>query len=211
MQTPDLTTTSIERLVALEPRFAAIAAERSPAPLSPIEPGFAALVHIIIAQQISGKAANSLWRRLVATIGTVTPDNFIKAGPEAWQEAGLTRPRQKTIIACAEAILSGSLDLASLAHAEGEQALRMLTSIWGIGPWTAEVYMMNVVGHPDIFPARDLALQIGLQDCFHLPVRPDEKTAKEISTAWSPYRSIAARLIWADYIAKHPKYTVTPI
>jgi DNA-3-methyladenine glycosylase II len=199
---------NIEHLVKLEPRFALLAANHVPVPLSPIAPGFAALVQIIIAQQISGKAADSLWRRLNATIATVTPESFLAAGPDEWQKAGLTRPRQKTIIHCAEAILAGSLNLENLAFAHADDAINSLTKIWGIGPWTAEVYMMMVAGHPDIFPARDLALQIGLQDLLALQARPDERLAKSISAAWSPCRSIAARLIWADYIAKHPQYTV---
>jgi DNA-3-methyladenine glycosylase II len=186
-------------LVALEPRFASHATRARPLPLREASPGFAALARIIVSQQVSATAAEAIWRRLEGVIGEVTPQSFLNAGPEAWREGGLSRPKQKTIAASAEAVLDKQFDLETLCYENAETAIEAMTKVWGVGRWTAEVYLLFAGGHPDVFPARDLALQIGLQECFDLEARPDEKTAIAMTNQWAPLRSVAARLIWAIY------------
>ncbi|NJR13571.1 MAG: DNA-3-methyladenine glycosylase 2 family protein, partial [Phyllobacteriaceae bacterium] len=121
------------------------------------------------------------------------------AGPEAWRQAGLSRPKQKTIAAAAQAVLAGELDLDALALGDAESAIAAMTRIWGIGPWTAEVYLLFAGGHADVFPARDLALQIAVGEHLGLAARPDERQVALLAEDWKPLRSIAARLMWAVY------------
>jgi DNA-3-methyladenine glycosylase II len=190
-------------LTALDPRLAPMVAQVAPLPLRHAEPGFAALARIIVSQQVSAKAADKIYVRLEAAVGAMTPRSYLDAGPEAWREGGLSRPKQKTLAAAAEAVLAGTLDLEQLCQMEAAAAIAAMTSIWGVGRWTAEVYLLFAGGHPDVFPARDLALQIALQecfpDCFDVAVRPTEAETIEFTNAWSPLRSVAARLLWAIY------------
>ncbi len=190
---------SLANLVALDPRLAAIAAAVAPLPLRQAEPGFAALARIIVSQQVSAKAAEKIYLRLESVLGILSPEIYLAAGPDAWKEGGLSRPKQKTIAAAAAAVLDGTLDLEVLCLMEAETAIQSMTRIWGIGRWTAEVYLLFAGGHPDVFPARDLALQIALQDCLFLEFRPTEAETIALTDAWSPYRSVAARLMWAIY------------
>jgi DNA-3-methyladenine glycosylase II len=186
-------------LVARDPRLAPHAERVGVLPLRLAEPGFAALARIVVSQQVSAKAADAIYRRLEGVIGSVTPDAYLSAGPEAWAAGGLSRPKQKTIAAIAEAVQNGTLDLDALSAADGSTAIEAMTAIWGVGRWTAEVYLLFACGHPDIFPARDLALQIAAQECLGLDARPGEAALIALAEDWSPLRSVAARLLWAAY------------
>jgi DNA-3-methyladenine glycosylase II len=194
---------ALAALTKRDARLAPFAAKVSPLPLRHAEPGFAALVKIIVSQQVSAKAAETIYARLAhivgPTTGLMTPEAFLSAGPAAWKEGGLSRPKSKTIAAAAEAVLAGTLDLEAVCHMEAGAAIDAMTGIWGIGPWTAEVYLLFAGGHPDVFPARDLALQMALQECFGLQTRPSEAETMAFTAIWSPQRSIAARLMWAIY------------
>jgi DNA-3-methyladenine glycosylase II len=190
---------ALAEIVLLDRRLAPIAAKVGPLPLRHAEPGFAALTRVIVSQQVSAKAAEKIYLRLESVVGEMKPEIYLEAGPDAWRAGGLSRPKQKTIAAAAEAVLSGGLDLEALCKMEAEEAISAMTIIWGIGRWTAEVYLLFAGGHPDIFPARDLALQIALQECFGLETRPNEIETIAFTNAWSPLRSVAARLMWAIY------------
>jgi DNA-3-methyladenine glycosylase II len=186
-------------LIAFDPRLQPIAVKVAPLPLRHAEPGFSALARVIVSQQVSAKAAEKIYLRLETVLGGMSPELYLTAGPEAWKEGGLSRPKQKTIAAAAEAVLGGTLDLEALCLMEAETAIASMIAIWGIGRWTAEVYLLFAGGHPDVFPARDLALQIALQECFGLEKRPTEIETIAFTNAWSPLRSVAARLMWAIY------------
>jgi DNA-3-methyladenine glycosylase II len=183
----------------LDPRLLPIKAKVAPLPLRHAEPGFAALVRVIVSQQVSAVAAEKIYTRLEGAVGKIAPETYLAAGLEKWREGGLSRPKQRTIAASAEAVIAGTLDLNALCCMEAETAIDCMTGIWGIGRWTAEVYLLFAGGHPDVFPARDLALQIALQDCFGLETRPTEVETIALTNAWSPLRSVAARLMWAIY------------
>jgi DNA-3-methyladenine glycosylase II len=190
---------ALAKLVVLDPRLELIARKVAPLPLRHAEPGFAALTRVIVSQQVSAVAAEKIYPRLAKAVGDMTPEQYLSAGPDAWKEGGLSRPKQKTIAAAANAVLQGTLDLDALCAMEAEVAIAAITEIWGIGRWTAEVYLLFAGGHPDVFPARDLALQIALQQCFDLECRPTEAETIAFTQAWSPLRSVAARLMWAIY------------
>ena len=194
---------ALAELVLFDSRLAHIAAKVSPLPLRSAEPGFASLARVIVSQQVSAVAAEKIYLRLEGVVGgkhgKLTPQLYLVAGPDKWREGGLSRPKQKTIAAAANAVVDGTLDLEALCKLDAETAIASMTAIWGIGRWTAEVYLLFAGGHPDVFPARDLALQIALQECFGLETRPTEADTIDFTNAWSPMRSVAARLMWAIY------------
>ncbi len=115
-----------------------------------------------------------------------------------FREAGLSRPKQRAVLAVSEAVRDG-LDLAGLCDLDAEAAIGEMTAVPGIGPWTAEVYLLSAAGHPDIFPARDVALQSAVGHALGIDPRPGEKALIKIAESWSPWRGVASRLFWAYY------------
>ncbi|MBO6640086.1 MAG: DNA-3-methyladenine glycosylase 2 family protein [Roseitalea sp.] len=168
-------------------------------PLRRTTPGFSSLAGIIVSQQVSRQSADAITGRMVRLVDPLTPDNFMAAGESAWKEIGLSRPKQRAMSAICEAIGAGTLDLDGLCMIEAEAAIAAMTEIKGIGPWTAEVYLLFAAGHRDIFPAGDLALQVAAAAVYGLDDRPDDKTLRAMAESWSPWRGVAARLLWAWY------------
>ena len=120
---------------------------------------------------------------------------------EALREAGLSRAKAETLNRVGEAVIAGELDLGHLCQLEGRAAITAMTSIKGVGPWTAEVYLLFCAGHPDVFPAGDVALQRAAADILGLDARPQAKVLYRLAEEWSPWRGVAARLFWAYYAA----------
>lgn len=191
----------LAHLTAADPRLAAVAAIAGPVPLRRRPAGFEGLAAIVTSQQISDAAADAIWARLRAAVIPFTPDNLLAADEAALQAAGLSRPKIRTLRAAAAACTDG-LDLAALAALPAAEATARLTALPGIGPWTAEVYLLFCEGHADLFPAGDLALQNAVADAFGLTPRPDARTLQRIAEPWSPWRAVAARLFWAYYRAR---------
>jgi DNA-3-methyladenine glycosylase II len=190
---------ALDALIAHDPALAPLAARVRPLPLREAQPGFAALARIIIAQQVSARVADVLDGRLNGLVPNLAPAAFLDAGEEVWRQAGLSRPKQRALAATAEAILCGALDLADAAAMSAEDAIQAMTTVKGIGPWTAEVYLLFACGHPDVFPSRDLALQVAVQGHFGWPERPKDRAVAEAARRWAPLRSVSARLMWAVY------------
>jgi DNA-3-methyladenine glycosylase II len=189
----------LDALSRLDPRLAAVAARAGDVPLRRSEPGFASLCSIIVSQQVSRASADAIHGRLCRLIDPLEPGPLLAAGADRLVEAGLSRPKQKTLIALAGACRDDGLDLEALCHLPAEAAMARLTAISGIGPWTTEIYLLFCAGHPDIFPARDLALQAAVADAFGLEVRPNHVELSRIAESWAPWRGVAARLFWAYY------------
>jgi DNA-3-methyladenine glycosylase II len=192
----------LENLLRLDPRLTAIAAEAGPLPLRLREPGFEGLAHIIVSQMVSRASAEAIWRRMQPVEGVLTADNYVLLHPEAWREFGLSRAKADTLLRIAEAVASGCLDLLALSALPPDEALAELTALKGIGPWTAEVYLMFCGGHADVFPSGDVALQNAVAAAFGLAARPPARELASLAGAWSPWRSVAARLFWAYYAVK---------
>jgi DNA-3-methyladenine glycosylase II len=188
----------LEALLALEPRLAHVASVAGEVPLRRHPAGFESLASIIVSQQISKASADAIFARLKSAVDPFTPTGLLRAGEEALLKAGLSRPKQKTFFAVAEACADG-LDLEALCGLPAEDAVACMTVLPGIGPWTAEVYLLFCAGHPDIFPAGDIALQNAVRHAFGLEARPTLKPLTAIAERWSPHRSVAARLFWAYY------------
>jgi len=176
-------------------------------PLRRREAGFTGLARIIVGQQLSVASANAIWGRLEAAFPALTAETIHKARLPRLRKAGLSGPKIKSLRAIAAAVRDG-LDLDALAHAPAEEAHARLTQIHGIGPWTADIYLLFCLGHADIFPVGDLALRNAVADAFGLakPIAPGEVAA--IAEKWSPWRSVAATLFWAYYGARRAKKMV---
>ncbi|MDV4159105.1 MULTISPECIES: DNA-3-methyladenine glycosylase family protein [Rhizobium] len=192
----------LEALLRLDPRLAPVVTEAGPIPLRLREPGFAGLAHIIVSQMVSRASAEAIWRRMLPVDGSLTAEGYALLHTEAWREFGLSRAKAETLSRIADAVASGRLDLSGLCLKPPGEALGELTALKGVGPWTAEVYLMFCGGHADVFPAGDVALQNAVGAAFGLAARPQAKALAELSEVWSPWRSVAARLFWAYYATK---------
>lgn len=190
---------SLDHLAALEPCFAtALARVGYPEPR--INPrGYATLLRTIVGQQVSYKAAAAMWSRLDAEIGGVEdPANIVRATDDMLRAGHLSRQKAGYARSLAQAVVSGSLDLAALPE-DDEAAIAQLVAIKGIGRWSAEVYLLFAEGRTDIWPAGDLAVQIETGRIMGLDARPDEKTTRAIAEAWRPHRGAAAIFTWHHY------------
>lgn len=181
-------------LAALDARFAMALEATGPLPLRRREAGFPALLNTICAQQLSVAAANSVWGKLCAAEATA-PDRFLVLDEDTLRGCGLSRPK----IRYARALAEAEIDYDALATTPEEDAIATLTAVKGIGLWTAEIYLMFSVGRADILASGDLALQEAAKVLFDLPERPSDKELRLLAENWSPWRAVAARLLWAYY------------
>ncbi|MGU3576896.1 DNA-3-methyladenine glycosylase family protein [Brucellaceae bacterium C25G] len=195
----------LKALLDLDPRLIPIRDHAGQLPLRRNLPGFESLASIIVGQQVSIASAAAIWARFKQYIDPITPENYLEQGAEVWKLTGLSRPKQKTFQHVSEALVDGRLDLPSLTLLPVNDAMSQLTAIHGIGPWTAEVYLLFAEGHADIFPAGDVALQEAVARGLGLNIRPNVKELSTIAKDWAPHRGIAARLFWAYYAALRGK------
>jgi DNA-3-methyladenine glycosylase II len=163
------------------------------------EGGFTALLRLIVEQQLSVKAADTITARLHAGLGDVSPQALLAHDDDRMRGYGLSRPKIAYARALAEAIDSGAFDVAALRDLDTGDAAKALVALKGIGQWTAEVYLMFCEGRLDLFPVGDVALREAVGWLDGLEARPNEAYCAERALVWSPYRSIAAHLLWAWY------------
>ena len=185
-------------LLEADPRLAPIIETAGPVPLRLQPAGFEGLCRIVVSQQLSVASARAIWARVEAGLGRVTPEAVLAQDEEGLRAMGLSRPKLRTLQAVSEAA-AGGLDLLHLCSLDRDAAHAALTSVKGIGPWTADIYLLFCAGHPDVFPVGDLALQNAVRDGFSLADRPDPAALETIAAAWRPWRGVAARLFWAYY------------
>jgi DNA-3-methyladenine glycosylase II len=181
-------------LAAAEPRFAAALEHTGPLPLRRRSNGFATLLGAIVSQQVSTAAASAIWGRLEA-LGAADPAGLLAVGDEDLRAAGLSRQK----VGYARAIAAADLDFVALRGLSDAEIIAALIRIKGVGVWTAEIYAMFSLGRADVFAAGDLALQEAAARLFGLPARPSERALRAMAEAWSPWRAVAARLLWAYY------------
>ena len=187
---------SLDELAGREPRIAA-ALEAAGYPEPRIsEPGYQTLLRAIVGQQVSVKAAASMWAKLVALVGDPPdPEALIAASDETLRAAGLSRQKASYARSLAEEVVSGRLDFAKLP-ADDEEAIAELVRVKGIGRWTAEVYLLFAEGRTDVWPAGDLAVQIETGRILGLDGKPTEKRVRELAEAWRPHRGAFAIFTW---------------
>jgi DNA-3-methyladenine glycosylase II len=173
-----------------------------PTPLRRREPGFEGLAAIIVSQQVSTASANAIFGRLRAAIAPLNAQTLRSASEETLRKAGLSAPKIRTLRALAEAVATKALDIDALASMSAEGAHEKLVAVKGIGPWTADIFLLFCLGHPDAWPAGDLALQEAARLALNLKKRPDTARLEKIGQRWRPWRGVAARMLWAYYRAR---------
>lgn len=213
---------TLQVLARQDPRLQAVMEMTGQAPLRRRTPGFAGLAAVICGQQLSTFAAAAIWGRMVDAYDTVDHHHIRTARSDRLRRFGLSVAKIKTLKFIAREIAAGRLDLAKLADAPADEAHDTLTALHGIGPWTADVYLLFCLGHRDAWPAGDLAVQEAVRVGLGLKSRPTVKEMAIIGDAWRPYRGAAAHLFWAYYkvvkangfnpipVEKPQKATVSP-
>ena len=170
-----------------------------PVPLRASVPGFEGLAKIIVSQQVSVASAAAIFGRLAHAYDPLTSRAIVAAGDIELKACGLSWPKIRALRALADTMERGELDLAGLATLGAGEAHQMLVAVKGIGPWTADIFLMSCLGHPDAWPAGDIALQEAARLVLGLETRPDTCGLEAIGERWRPYRAVAARILWAYY------------
>jgi DNA-3-methyladenine glycosylase II len=203
---PRLTTSglaaAVAELAAADADLAGIVARYGPPPLWDREPGFPTLIQLILEQQVSLASARATFDRLRAAADPLTPERFLELDDAELLAIGFSRQKARYGRALAEAIDAGSLDLGALEALDDDSVHRALQVVPGIGPWTSTIYLLMVLGRPDVWPVGDIALAASVGDVKGLERRPDAAQMAEIGRAWRPWRSVAARLFWHDYLGR---------
>ena len=198
----------LAHLLAADKRLHPVARRAGEIPFrSRREEGFEALISIVVSQQLSVAAADTIFGRVKAKVAPFVPETVLAADAETLRACGLSAPKQKHMKTIAGAILDGSLDLARVRAMADEDARAHLTAVKGIGPWTADIYLMASLGRADIWPVGDVGLQAAITRALGLRKRPNEKQMEKLSKAWQPWRTVAARMLWIheDLIRREKK------
>jgi DNA-3-methyladenine glycosylase II len=188
-------------LAAREPIFAGVLERYGMPPMWDRPAGFGTLLHIMLEQQVSLASARAAYDRLRALIGEPAPATLLALTDAQLREAGFSRQKARYARALATAIGTGLLDLDGLGALGDDEADAALRVVPGIGAWTAAIYRLSALGRPDAWPASDLAVLIAVERLWHLPARPAPEEATALAEAWRPWRSVAARLLWHEYLS----------
>ncbi|MFC1458376.1 DNA-3-methyladenine glycosylase family protein [Microvirga arabica] len=188
-------------LAKADPVMARLADEGIVPQLRKRPPGFEGLAWIVVGQQVSTASATAIWGRLRAILEPATPEAFLRLSDESLRTAGLSAGKVRTLRAVATEIVEGRLPLHELHSHPADEAHSLLTRVKGIGPWTADVYLLFCLGYPDAFPSGDLAVQEAARLAYGLEQRPDAKALNVLAERWRPWRGVAAKVLWAYYRA----------
>jgi len=200
----------LARLVAADPRLAPIAEKAGRFSLRRREAGYAGLCAIVCGQQLSTASAAAIRNRLFAAFDPFHHDSVRRARTDKLKRLGLSAPKIKTIREIGKAVAQGRIDLDRIGEMDADAAHAALVALHGIGPWSADIYLLFCLGHSDAFPAGDLAVQEAARIAFGLRKRPDAKALAKLAEAWRPWRGVAAHLFWAYYHAVK-KRDVVPV
>ena len=190
----------VRALARHDPDLARVVARNGPPPLWDRAPGFATLVQIVLEQQVSLASGRAAYRRLVGAAGRVTPARVARLDARVLRRAGLTRQKSAYIRGLANAVIGRELDLGRVHRLDDDAAHAELVKLKGIGPWTADIYLLMALCRPDVWPRHDLALAAAMRDVKRLRDLPTANRQLEIAEAWRPWRAVAARLLWHDYL-----------
>ena len=192
---------AIHALVKLDSRLKPILEVAGMPSLRRREPGFAGLAHIVCGQQLSTASASAIWARLAAAFEPFDHDAIRRARADRLGRLGLSAAKIKTLKHLARELAAERLNLDVLAEEDADAAHHTLTALPGIGPWTADIYLLFCLGHGDAWPAGDLAVQEGIRLGLKLKARPTEKQMAPLAEPWRPMRGAAAHLWWSYYRA----------
>jgi DNA-3-methyladenine glycosylase II len=165
-------------------------------------PGFPSLVLLILEQQVSLASAAAAFARIAARTGRIRPDALLATTPEELRLDGVSRQKDRYLRALSNAVVDGTLDLAALEDEDDAEVERRLTSLPGIGTWTANAYLLACLDRPDVWPVGDRALQVAVAESLRLDAVPTAVELEVIGERWRPHRSTAARLLWHGYLAR---------
>ncbi|MDE2199057.1 MAG: DNA-3-methyladenine glycosylase 2 family protein [Rhodospirillales bacterium] len=193
---PPAARAGLDSLAALDADLAGIERAAGPLPWRRRPAGFPGLLQAIMGQQISNQAAGAIWRRLAALPGALEPAGLLALTEDDLRAAGLSRPKISHARSLAEAFADGRLDTARLDGLDDEAAIAAICAVRGLGPWTAEVYLLFALQRMDVFPAGDLALAAAAAHLKGLAERPGPRALRALAAGWRPWRSLAARLLW---------------
>lgn len=174
--------------------------------------GFEGLARIVVGQQVSVASAEAIWARTVLAVQPFEPAAMLALADSQLAAAGLSRPKIRTLQAIARsAVTADGLDLDRLDRLDDAEVHAALTAVSGIGPWTADIYLMFCLGRADAWAAGDLALQLAAKEAFGLDERPDPQGMLELAERWRPWRGVAARLLWSYYAMLKARKKVVPV
>jgi DNA-3-methyladenine glycosylase II len=173
------------------------------------QPGFATLVLFILEQQVSLASGAAAFNRLRARVGKITPTAVLVPTDIELRQDGFSRQKTRYMRELAHAVLDGRIDLAELESGPDDQVRRELLALIGIGPWTADVYLLSCLRRPDVWPVLDRALQVATGEVLGLETVPDPGRLLELGEQWRPHRSTAARIMWHAYLAKRGRSEIT--
>ena len=199
LHTEDDLRAGLVKLIEQDPRLVPVAEKAGTFALRRREAGFAGICAIVCGQQLSTASAAAIRNRLFAAFDPFHHDTVRKARTDKLKRLGLSTPKIKSIRAIAGAVSEGVIDLNAVGNMDADDAHAALVQLHGIGPWTADIYLLFCLGHADAFPAGDLAVQEAVRIAFNLRKRPDPKALTKIAEAWRPWRGVAAHLFWAYY------------
>ena len=192
-----------EMLAVRDPQLASIYERHGPPPMWARRPGFPTLLRIVLEQQVSLVSARAMFERLKSNIEPFTALGFIESGEAYLRSLGVTRQKAHYCIQVAQAFTNGELN--QIARMNDEDAHQALLRIKGVGPWTANIYLLMALKRPDIWPDGDIALATALGRLRKMNTRPSFSELAKIAEAWHPYRSVAARMLWQYYLAERDR------
>ena len=198
--TPQTLTTAVDHLVASDTDFARVHDQFGPPPLLEREPSFVTLIHMILEQQVSLASAKAALDKLLLVATPLTPETFLALDDDALRAVGFSRQKTRYGRHLAQAILDETLELDGLQSLSDEEARAELCKLKGIGPWTADVYLLMVLRRPDVWPIGDRALVVAAREVKGLEVDPTPEEMEALGELWRPYRAVAARLLWHHYL-----------
>ena len=201
---------ALAQLILKDPRLRPVAEKAGAFALRRRDGGFPGLCAIVCGQQLSTASAAAIRNRLFAAFDPFHHDTVRKARADKLKRLGLSGPKTKSIREIAKAVAKGKIDLTAVGDMDADDAHAALTALHGVGPWTADIYLLFCLGHADAFPAGDLAVQEAARIAFNLRKRPDAKKLTKLAEAWRPWRGVAAHLLWAYYHAVK-KRDVVPV
>lgn len=205
-----LTSASLSRgareLAEMDPDLGAVLGRLAEPPMWGREAGFPALIQIILEQQVSLAAARTMYRRLTGHLGAMTPEAVYAIQVKGLRDFGLTRQKAGYCYGLAAPMLDGSLDLSSVARGPDDRGRQILLAVPGLGPWSVDIYYLMALRRPDVWPQGDLALAVALREVKHLTALPTRNDQQFLASDWAPWRSVAARILWAHYLAARGQY-----
>ena len=203
-----LLTEGARHLAARDDDLARIHQRLGDPPIWGRRPGFPALVKIILEQQVSLRSAAAMYRRIDEHVGGMSPHNINRTGVAGLRQIGVTRQKAAYCQGLARRVLDGTLDLGAVARASDDEGRRMLLDVPGLGPWSVDIYFLMALRRPDVWPRGDLALASALRDVKGLRTLPSHDEQLDLSRAWAPWRSVAARILWAHYLSQRRRAIV---